>query len=178
MLAYLCIYSNTSGKLSGFSTAGSASSDDETAWALSFTNYDLDTRSVFLAVATHIVESRRGKVVGVTHMDAHHIFDFSAQMFYEGVDLPSWVPKWDHTIYYNGRSIRELSTLIPHYATVSGDILEIDGHIVDSVSSDTSLRSSSSTDTMIDEVELYRNQIKGTERGARDSSPDGVFDAF
>lgn len=103
--------------------------------------------------------------MGVTHRDAHHIFDFSAQMFYEGVDLPSWVPKWDstntHTMYYNGRSIRELSTLIPYNATVSGDILEIDGQIVDSVSSDTSLLSSSSTNTTMDEVELYRNRSRG-----------------
>jgi hypothetical protein len=145
-----------------------ASSDEKTAWALSFTNYDLDTRSVLLAAATHIVESRQGKVLSVTHRDAHHTFDFSAQMFYEGVDLPSWVPKWDatdaHSLSYDGRSIRELSTLIPYSATVSGDILETDGHIVDSVSSDTRLRSSSNTDTMMDEVELYWKHIEGTER--------------
>ncbi|THW09099.1 hypothetical protein D6C89_04340 [Aureobasidium pullulans] len=161
-----------------------ASHAEDADWARSFVNYDLDKRTIFTAVATHIVQAHRQRHSNASKPLTYHIFYFCDYMSPGPNDLPSWVPEWDiperRIAYYGGRRIKEIDTLIPYNVRISGNVLTMSGHVVDTVSVNPEILQEASGDVndyMLDEVDLYR-RIQARGGGARYGNSDNAFDAF
>ncbi|KIW71604.1 hypothetical protein PV04_03747 [Phialophora macrospora] len=156
---------------------------EEHGWCQRTIDYTLDTRSVYLNAARHLVESHQQRGRDDPKMLSAHVLDD----FYKTRDeksnvarLPTWVPNWesetDQWVVFNTAGVHEIDTLIPYDAHVSGDALLLSGHSVDEVYW-VSDEISGADKSMYAEVDIWLKVLENN-WGAVYGSDAARFDAF